>query len=223
MRLTLAIFLTAATSIAQHQGPLEFPVPDSSSSADPSAPYDFKGDRLGMSLALFKTTHRRVLAGDNRDAPMCSDTSPHGLGVEISSEDAANGFVNCRLFYPFEISQPDFQPDTIANMTASTVYRFVDGKLYLVFVSFRQADFEAVRDALIQKLGQPATEEEREVQNLYGARFKSQQLEWRNDTSSVLLAERAGKIDESSVLFLHTDLAKRAEEKRTKPNAPPDI
>ena len=119
-------------------------------------PFDFKGDKLGMSLGEFKQKYARQVPGTNLIAPFCSDKATGFRVKELLSEawHTAAGIIHARLEYPSEE-----RPSTIAGAEADLVlYQFLDGRLFQVSAWFAAQHFPNVASALRRKYGPPETE-----------------------------------------------------------------
>lgn len=209
MRLAAALMLlvTVTTAVfAQNEGPLA--VPDRSTMKDDSAtPYDLKGDFLGMTLELFKENHARV--------------SSEGALIPSCVGQGQSGIVECDLWSRLEKRtiwdvMGDFRLDTIANARAETDYMFFDGQLYFIYSLFSQEDFDDVKQAFLDKFGEPhdSKVKVKEYQNGFGARFTGESLEWSYGVSFIRLEERGLRLDTSTVAFMHYALLERAEARR---------
>lgn len=200
----LMLLVTATTAVlAQNEGPLD--VPDSPALKDDSGvgtviPYDLKGDVLGMTLELFKEKHARV-STDRRIIPVC---------IEAGENDT----LQCSLWSQWEEqtnwdSMGDIMLDTIANARAETSYSFFDGQLYAIDSDFSQRDFDEVKQAFLDKFGEPASSEVKEYQSGFGARFTGEVIYWSNSVSFIQLMERNERLDRSVALFIHRTLSDR--------------
>jgi hypothetical protein len=179
-------------------------------------PFDIKGDRLGMSLEMFKARHHRTVEGDKRTAPFCSDERPGDDNVSLfyKAELRKAGIVHARTTFPFEEIRDSANRPTIAGVPAEAfIYKFVDGSLYDMTVFFEHKDFEQVLEALKGKYGETTVKETRTYQNGFGAKFDGDVLVWRNAVSEISLFERAGKVDDSLLIVVHKELGKLAAEK----------
>ncbi len=185
-----------------------------------SRAFEMKGDRLGMTLAMFKGKHRRVVPGDPRPAPFCSDADPDRDNPSLlyRRELSRAGIVHVRTTLPVE-EQPRFhdgeylKPEfpTIAGVrTELYVYHFVDGRLYRMTIFFPHTGFDNVLDALKAKFGQPKGKEIRKYENAFGVKLEGDVLLWHNSVSEMVLFERAGTTDRSLLILTQKELERTA-------------
>ena len=167
-------------------------------------PFELKGDRLGMTLAEFKTKHHREIYDHDLPAPWCSDLFPEETMVPLASEPyfASAGLVNCRLDFPFEASGGKPSPTVAGVPTLSLLYSFVDEKLFKIAATFDAENTQEVYDALEAKYGAPDIEE-------------GEHRLWTNSVSCVGLSEP--RSDMSLLTFLHLDLNELAESREPGP------
>lgn len=177
-----------------------------SSAPAPHEPFDLKGDKLGTDLADFQKKYQHSVRGDPRIAPFCKQ--------EI------RGLMECQIYFPFEKFQGKAR-ETIANCVADITFHFVDGKLWRISATFAQRDFATVKEAFIGKIGQPKSAETKIYQNTFGASLPGELISWDNGPSTILLAERTRTLDGSAMIMEHTELSRKAKEK--KPKLPPDV
>lgn len=193
------------------------------------SPYDFKGDRLGMSLAEFKAKYHRKVPNQisrkeweriNRPArragllvpyeeyhvyPHCSDEHTKDKLLLADPEELAVGLVNCMI--PSKT--------TIANRpTQFHLFKFVDQGLYEIMLVIDHLDYLTVREALSSKYGEPHSKSTKEYQNAFGARFQGEVLIWDNEVSAIQLLERSTDLNTSMVLFSHKPLSKLAQSRK---------
>jgi hypothetical protein len=99
---------------------------------------------------------------------------------------------------------------------AVVLVELVDGEVYMVYSYFDRAHFETVLTGLSQKFGLPAVTQEHAVQNMAGAEFASKKLMWSAGKGATLvLTERDGRIDRSSVRLASLEGMKAAKARRT--------
>lgn len=181
-------------------------------------PFDLKGDRLGMSLDEFKAKYTRKVQGHNQSAPFCSDTQPQKEIVTLLSKPwhTQAGIVNCSIAFPFEYIRGD--APTIAEVkTKLLVHHFLDGKLYRITVWFPHHGYTKGKGGLIAKHGAPKQQQTNEYQNRLGARFTGESLVWENTMSTIMLTERFGDLDTSSLIIEHGELAAIVQARTPKP------
>jgi hypothetical protein len=145
-------------------------------------PYELKGDRLGMSLADFKSRH------EEWDLLCTSDQRPEHKKANI---------VACNR---------ESYSRTVAGVeTVTFQHSFIDGKLYVIDIVFPHDGYSKVRDAMIAKYGNPSSADNRTYQNRLGGVSVGENLAWRNGVSDILLGELFD-LNNSSLIFFHNDL-----------------
>jgi hypothetical protein len=176
-------------------------------------PFELKGDRLGMSLNLFKRKYDRAVEGDPKHAPFCSDENPNidFPSLLYNHEEGTAGIVKGSATFPFEEHglHPNFP--TIAGVRANIYsYSFFNGQLYEITILFHQPNYAQVADALKTKYGNPNSSETQSYQNGFGVKFQGDVLTWKNEVSAMVLTERAGNADDSLLRLVHYELNKAA-------------
>jgi hypothetical protein len=171
---------------------------------DPNAPYELKGDPLGMSLADFKQKYARFTPDGRQDLPICSDQG-WGMGKsELHSENwhRRAGIVHARVDHPHDDNSP-----TLAGVkTDLLLYQFVDGQLFRISAYFATDLFHLVSDAVMQKFGPPSHDSK-----------QPRELGWENEVSRILLSRGTVHPRTPSQLQLtHTQLASLAESRTPK-------
>lgn len=175
-------------------------------------PFELKGDRLGMTLDMFKAKYYRADHVDS-PAPMCSDANPHRENPFLlyRPEFSEAGIVHARTTFPYETHAAKPNVPSIAGVSTDLyVYHFVDGRLYKITIFFSQTDFEKVLNAVKAKFGEPKARDTRTYQNSFGANFSGEVLLWNNAVSELNLFERAGRTDSSLLLVSHKELERVA-------------
>jgi hypothetical protein len=171
---------------------------------DPNAPYELKGDPLGMTIADFKQKYARFTPDGRQDLPICSDA---GWGMGKSELHAENwhrraSIVHARIDNPHDDNSP-----TIAGVkTDLLLYQFVDGKLFRISAYFPTDLFHMVSEAVIQKFGPPAHESK-----------QPREFGWENAVSRILL--RRGTVHPrtpSELHLMHSQLSELAESRTPK-------
>jgi hypothetical protein len=187
-------------------------------------PFDIKGDRLGMSLAAFNRKYYRDRGRSRPPAPHSSADRPDkdNRMLFYKAEMAKVGIVAAAPIYPSEPYDSPPIKATIAGVeTEAFIYKFIDGKLYEISVSFDQRRFQQVNQALKAKFGEPTGKDSEVIQNLIGANSGGNVIRWSNDVSSMLLCERAGDLT-SLLLVTDKQLSAEAERRLTKMRASKD-
>ena len=180
---------------------------------------EFKGDWLGVPLGEFKARHRSA------DGPHCSDEYPQASKVLLADEtDTRLGLVNCRAIFlgaEFIPRNGRVQAFTVANApTTMHLFQFVDGRLYQIILSLKHDGFEGVRVGLIEKYGEPGQIKTVVPQNLYGAKFPSEEAGWIIGDSAIALTEYGANL-ETWLVYGNRELSELA--KARKPKAKPDL
>lgn len=162
-----------------------------------------KGDRLGLSLVQFKQKYSRVVQGDFRMAPFCSDSSPGTALSTLLAEPwhAGAGIVTCSTHYPFE-AHKGVVPTLAGQTTELFVHHFLDGQLFQVTIFFDHSGFADVRSAVQAKYGPPERQSTEVLQNRMGANFESESLTWNDGVAILSLTERVGNIDRSALILV---------------------
>lgn len=164
--------------------------------------FALKGDRLGMTLAQFKTKYARKISGHNKPLPWCSDEMPGKPIPELLAEPwhSAVGIVHGRIDFPFENNSP-----TVAGVdTHLLLYQFIDGKLFQISAFFNPEGFHGVSQGLTSKFGTPVKEQQ-----------TPRQLGWWSMASSIELT--AGSIrprQYASLCYYHDRLRRLATERK---------
>lgn len=70
-------------------------------------------------------------------------------------------------------------------------------------------NFERVKAVLIERYGRPTRASVSTLQNMAGATFQSQTLEWVGARVSLTLVERAGKVDQTAAVFRYLPAAQK--------------
>jgi hypothetical protein len=137
--------------------------------------YDFKGDRLGMSIEEFTTNHPGqgvwVYCQNCKDKKAWNSTLSHENGKSVPT-----AFTLCSY------------TTTIADIPANVGALFVDGKLAAISVEFSAPSIQAltlVPQALTNKFGPPTGEKTVKV-----SRSGGEVLFWANSTSVAEFEER---------------------------------
>jgi hypothetical protein len=160
----------------------------------PAVFYDFKGARLGMTLADWKTVPApiRISPSDTYTyLPLCAGEPTARLhqileGAGTSLEKAAN----VRICGYYGIKSPSGRSKfrdvvsasvPIGELSASNVYyKFLDDKLYEIVFTDDASLFGNVNDGLVAKWGEPTSVVESTIQNQAGATFPHVVKKWEN-------------------------------------------
>lgn len=182
-----------------------------------SAPFDLKGDALGMSLREFKRKYRREIGGGHRLAPFCSDETSTDEDSALLQEPwhKAAGIVTARPTYPHE-EQTGGGTQTIAGVKAKLlVYFFIDGELFQIVARLPASGYLKIRESFLVKYGEP---ERKGIQKIHGKKWEF--LRWSNGASEIIL--RQCVVDEKTcgLFFIHGQL--NGEAKRRAPRTARD-
>jgi hypothetical protein len=214
MRVLLPLLLFLGTSPSQNTQDIS-----------QSAPYELKGFTVGVStLAGFKAKfhHCADVCADKeqkrskmpaRFAPFCSDDYPDVIRPPLTNADWTKaGLVFCQPYYFFE--QARGQSFTIADIETTAYFDFFQSRLYRIsaaFVNYGGTNFKSMIEAFTTKYGTPTSQENREYQNAFGAKFTGRIVTWDNSTSTIVISEIGADKDTSAVEFSHTQLKKEAD------------
>jgi hypothetical protein len=166
---------------------------------DPQAPYELKGDQLGMTLADFKQKYARTTPDGRQDLPICSDQGGIAAKADLHTENwhRRAAIVHARVDHPQEDNSP-----TIAGVkTDLLLYYFVDGRLYRISAFFPTDLFHMVSEAVIKKFGPPTRETK-----------QPREFVWENEVSRIILTRGTVHPRTPSMLHLvHMQLLELAE------------
>ena len=140
--------------------------------------FEFKGDRLGMSLFSFKRHHMASYGATDPSGTRCTDEPPLA-GRDAQVDDAVkHGLVDCLL-----------DTTIVGHEAKDAMYRFVDVKLYTIFVRFPHDGFPKLMAAMRSKYGTERTVSVEPLQNLFGARFDGRTAAWKNGSDAAYVRE----------------------------------
>ena len=178
--------------------------------------YELNGDRLGMSLEGFKAKHYRIIPGESRDAPFCTDATP---GIDhprllYKADFHKIGIVHGQTSYPFEYLKNKSKRPTIAGVPADVfVYKFIDRQLFEVIISCERVNYSTVLKAFEAEYGEPTAAQEDVAQTSDVAQFDHASHIWRNRVSSITLLERGIHPNTFTIALTHAELARIAAER----------
>jgi hypothetical protein len=237
MRLASAAVIIAACSTAAFAAP-----PKKASPTKPSKSnvyYDFKGARLGMTLAEVKA----LPAPTNPPYQAASSVSEYGperffcsgetlsdgkeaTGFYLSKTEEALGVVECKYAREWKIGRDYTTLDESAIgigsfQTSDVTYGFLDGRLYQISIGGHTNLLSEVIDGLTTKFGEPDKVVNDTTQNKAGATFPHTEQTWINPVASITVESPWTKIDNMHVSFLTSEGAARivAKEKELNPSA----
>ena len=173
-------------------------------SSAPTQGFSFKGNYLGMSLAAFRvanatdqvyvnTGNSTAFGRPNKKyttavpTPLCTDQMrgfPGDPGVDL-----AEGEVACN------VSPGNANPDGLVVAGApviSVIYRFYNGRLHHIQISFIALEYSLFSSAFKAKYGVPTARQESHYQNGFGANWVGEDLGWSSGSQSIALIEGAG-------------------------------
>ena len=159
-----------------------------------SEPYDLNRDIWGMDLKYFKKKYHRRVQGHDEDLPYCSDYKPN-QEMEVLSTKAWHhkaGIINCRTNFPCEERGNDGKLTVFGVAVDRLIYHFIDKKLFMVTLRFKQESFDSIKNNLSSKYGKPSTAEI---------------LFWDNEVSTIKIIKISRK-DYYRLVYLHKELAR---------------
>lgn len=169
------------------------------SSAQTNA-YSFKGNTLGMSLAEFKSKNAygpiyvntgppnwlgRPSAKNTKavQLPLCTDTMRDFPG---DSRDLLEGEVLCNLSPG---TQNSGAKDILGDPAHEVIYRFHNGKLWFIYITFPATRFSEIAAAFREKYGATNVSKNEVFQNGYGAKWTGEALGWEQGQQKIALGE----------------------------------
>jgi hypothetical protein len=237
MRLTIMAAIMADCATVALATP-----PKKSSPAKASKPsiyYDFKGARLGMTLAEVKALSAPTtppyrtassVAEYGTERFFCStDTLSDGkkaTGFYLSKVEEALGVVECKYAREWKIGRDYTTLDESSIgigsfQTSDVTYNFMDGRLYEISIGGHTNLLSDVIDGLTAKFGTPDKVVNDTTQNKAGATFPHTEQTWINPAATITVESPWTKIDNMHISFLTSEGAARlvAKEKELNPSA----
>jgi hypothetical protein len=159
-----------------------------------SEPNDLNRDILGMDLKYFKKKYHRRVQGHDEVLPYCSDYKPN-QEMEVLLTKAWHhkaGIINCRINFPCEERDDDGKWAVFGVAVDRLIYHFIDKKLFMVTLRFKQDSFDSIKKNLFSKYGKPSTAEI---------------LFWDNEVSTIKIIKMPRK-DYYSLVYLHKELSR---------------
>ncbi|HEX4966097.1 MAG TPA: hypothetical protein VF173_35130 [Thermoanaerobaculia bacterium] len=104
--------------------------------------------------------------------------------------------------------------------TYPAVLYFFDGAFYQALIEISPDQFTNVEDILIKALGKPKERSKSKIKNRMGAEFDQEVRGWSFPEVEVHLLKRAAYVDKGLLAISFKPIAKLAEEKKTKAEAP---
>ena len=194
----------------------------------PSILYDFKGARLGMTLAEVKALplppegnssiyESKYIKYGPQGFICSSDQYANGKqpsGFYLGETERVLGVVACQYGRVSAVTKDyaSIHGSTIAigGFVVSDVrYKFMDGRLYEISITGSKNALVDVLDGLNAKFGAPDKVVEDTTQNKAGATFPHSTHTWKNPAASITVEAPWTRIDNMNVIFLSTEGANR--------------
>jgi len=90
----------------------------------------------------------------------------------------------------------------------------LDGKVQSLYLDLRHDDYQRFKEILISRYGPPTETEASPVTSMGGAVVDAETLSWSGKATTIVLVERAGRIDRSVVSFNDNALLEQAHKAR---------
>jgi hypothetical protein len=200
----------AAQPISVHATPAQ-PAP---AVAAPPVWYDFKGAKLGMTLADWKALPFPG-GGAPQAAAQCSDDP--AARIYLSDTERRLGIVQCR--YAAGEAQAKI-PLGDRWATADYGFAFLDGKLFRITVRASLDAQTDVDEGLVAKWGKPTSETSGATQTEAGGSLTHKVKTWINPAASIVLQTPGDRLDELSVAYSDLGAVARLEAAEQTPRAP---
>lgn len=187
-------------------------------------PHDFRGVKLGMTLAEFRNLpfpDEIDKVHDSYPDLICTgdrgDDQDALRGIGVYGTDVTLGVIICRWIVPpnhgkYRYSDENAVISVADYMTDNIAYEFIatpeakEPRLFEISVGMSNQAFEAVLRGLTEKFGKPKAIKSGKVQNKIGNTFSNTTAFWSNGVSTISIEERSSKIDRMSILYRHTKL-----------------
>jgi hypothetical protein len=104
-------------------------------------------------------------------------------------------------------------PDIGIRHAVPTV-RYVNDRVHSLTIDTDHAEWKALKALLIERYGPPSETEQRQVVAGSGAMLGSETLTWTGTKVSIFAWERSGRVDQSSAMFVHNQLALELERQK---------
>ena len=85
-----------------------------------------------------------------------------------------------------------------------------------ISIEARHADYGSVKRLLVERYGKPTKSTNQVMQNNLGASFSSEKHIWLGKNITLMLDERAGRVDQTSVFFSHVKSAEKYQQEAEK-------
>lgn len=147
-------------------------------------PYEFRGDRLGMTFAEFRARHEA-------SSFEFSDVLPDTLGVVRAKFKSPSGIGDLKQLCP-------------------PTYEFIDDRLWKIQMQFEQYAYSDIHDVLLEKYGQPAPQRVELADEPLRAKSDLYDLaNWSNGVSRIELLRSRVVAEAPTVLtFQHNELTR---------------
>ncbi len=182
-------------------------------------PYDLRGFKLGMTMDEFLVMQHpdghswlRIMCTGNPDAAQATG----GAELRVSSTEAKIGVVRCNHFrndYGTGTARlTGFNMD-VAGVKVFQRFEFVPDpasaelRLFRIVIDSNMDYWDQFWSAYNEKFGKPASLKTEKVQNGAGATFDKVVAVWANKESSILLEQRAAKINLMRIVYEESALA----------------
>lgn len=173
----------------------------------PATFYEFKGARLGMSLAEWKALPPPAKSDGVSYSAVCdSDAAAKehdllGYASNTPVEKAAN-VLTCGYYGIGSYGIWVQASVPIGELSASAIYyKFLDGKLYEIEVNGNIDLLSNVLDGLTAKWGQPSSVVHDTTQNKAGATFPHTIQTWKNPVAVIRVEAPYSQIDDLNVTY----------------------
>ncbi len=165
--------------------------------------YDFKGARLGMSLADWKAM-APVAAGA---AAECSDAA--GSRMFLSDAEKGAGIVRCQYSAAGATA-----PIPLGSRFTSRDYTFafLEGRLFRIVLRAPLEARDDVAPGLEARWGKPSSQAQDTTQTEAGGTLVHQVSTWLNPAAAIVLETPADRLDELSVTYLDRAAERSLEE-----------
>jgi|CXWL01.1.fsa_nt_gi hypothetical protein len=183
--------------------------------AGASAPYDFKGVQLGITLEEF------------RAAPIPADVQSANAGNSVSVECAAGrreaeGEASCHWSVRGRHGA-QYARVVIGRDEGTASFSFVrdavgELRLSTILLSSRVESLPIIQAALVERFGPPQQTARGEVVTGLGVSVAQAQITWRSAVSSIFLESPSGSLRSLMVVYEHALLAEQEQARRAPHN-----
>lgn len=176
-------------------------------------PFAMRGVELGITMAQFRQITPPNDGNRYSELQTLCSHDPQGQKVGLSSEDKADGIIECKWFsrdslVPYGISEHWVD---IGTGKGSPTFRFLEqaGQLRLFQISFyaNATYYPGILDALTRGYGAAKTTVD-PFQTLSGSNFTSATSVWDNRLSTITLVQRCEHLERYCLTYDHAAFAK---------------